>query len=120
MMKLLCSLCFVFFAISTVGAASPENEQKASEKFDQAVLLKSVWPGMTIKQSLQILGDPDESMQVWDSEGAKAIRYGVFWLIPQVDGIQIECIINQRGFSTTYEMANPCRAVDEGYVLISQ
>jgi hypothetical protein len=103
-----------------VGAEMSGEKLTSDDKYSQAVLLESVWPGMTVKQSLQILGEPDESMPVWDSKGAKANRYGLFWLIPQVDGIQIECIVNQKGFSTTYDTANPCRSVDEGYVLVSQ
>lgn len=119
-MKMFYSLLIVLFATWSVGAEGTQEKPLQIGELNSTTLLQNVWPGMTIEQSLGILGEPEESMGVMDSSGAEAIRYGVFWLIPQVNGLQIECIINQRGFTTNHESANPCRSVDERFVLLSQ
>ncbi|WP_163336402.1 hypothetical protein [Desulfopila sp. IMCC35008] len=119
-MKMFCSLLIVLFAACSAGAEGTEDKSLQIGDYNRTTLLQKVWPGMTIEQSLGILGEPEESMEVLDSSGAEAIRYGVFWLIPQVNGLQVECIINQRGFTTNHESANSCRFVDERFVLLSQ
>ena len=84
---------------------------------------------MTIRQAVQILGEPEEKMPIhsecfnhdaYFSDGDEAIRYGVYWLIPKFDGNQIECIVHQKGVNTIIGHICSCRHSINKYILDSQ
>lgn len=114
-------LAFILFFPALVFGAEFEKKRPVKIlELNEKTLLQNVWPGMTIKQAIQILGDPEEALTVEYSDGAPAVRYGIYWLIPQYDGIQIECIINQRGLKTTGENVKRCGSINKSYKLASQ
>lgn len=118
---------FLILLLISVNANSADFQSKTPTKIielNEKTLRQNVWPGMTIKQGMQILGEPEEAMPVMascqtfnKSEGDPAVRYGIYWLIPAVDGHQIKCIVNQRGIQTKKGHICDCRTVIKKYVL---
>lgn len=115
-------LLFSSFLSSTLYSAEFTKNRTPVQilELNEKTLLNHVWPGMTIKQAVQILGQPEEVLQVDSSRGEAAIRYGVYWLLPQDDGLQIQCIIHQKGLKTYREKARNCHYIDNKYIIAKQ
>lgn len=116
----------LFIVLSVVPCIfSAEFKSKNPVKIlelNEETLLENIWPGMTIKQVVQILGEPEETMLVRGSsnDSAPAIRYGIYWIIPSYDAMHVQCIIHQRGFKTRYDRAARCYDISEEYLLSIQ
>lgn len=118
-------ILFIFlFATMSHGAEFQSKKPVRILELNETTLLENVWPGMTTKQAVQILGQPEEVLNVMGhcniyskSEGDPAIRYGIYWLIPALDGSQIECIANQRGIKTKKGHICDCSRVIKKHIL---
>lgn len=111
--------------LATVTANAAEFQQTTPRKvsnINEKTLLANVWPGMTIKQTIQILGEPEEVMKVRfsNNESAPALRYGVYWLIPPLNGVQVECIIHQKGLKAYDTGVLTCDEIQKEHILRKQ
>jgi hypothetical protein len=116
-------LLLVVLPLALQGAEFERRIPAKILELNEKTLLQNVWPGMTIVQAIQILGEPEERLQLVASTrkgSAPAIRYGIYWLIPQPNGIHVRCIIHQRGLMTEGEKVHACFWVDEKYRLAYQ
>ena len=113
-------LFICFFASFSFSAEFQGKKPVRILELNEKTLLENVWPGMTIKQTIQILGEPEEVIKVKYSSGEPALRYGIYWIIPQEDGLQVQCIINQRGFKTYGDRVVRCHEIKKEYRLTIQ
>ncbi len=107
---------------------SPAKKPVKILEINENKLTDNVWPGMTIKQAIQILGEPEETFPVSDdcgsnpntSDSDRAIRYGVYWIIPPYRRNHVLCIVHQKGIKTTRGHICGCRYVIKKYIISHQ
>ncbi len=121
-------ITLLLLILINVNADNHENMMAdKAMKIDKKTLLQKVWPGMTIEQSMQVLGKPEEVMPVtgncssiYTSKGSQAVRYGMFWLIPPYDRNQITCIVNQKGIKTYRSHICGCKQITSNHIISKQ
>lgn len=109
--------------LATAAEEAFTGDNAEPEILTKRSLLTQVWPGMTIEQAVQILGEPAETLELYqaDKKTAPAVRYATFWLLPAPEGgLHIQCIVLQRGFKTQEGQASQCTRISGKFKIAEQ